>query len=67
MNCRSCKYYRIGSQECTNEDFVRESLVDVSEGGGFMIDEMMGEGICNTFGTPPNHLCNYYEFGNWDY
>jgi len=66
MCCRTCKYYRIGSQECTNEDFVRENLVDVSGWGEFMVDEMMDGGICDTFGTPPDYRCGYYERMNDD-
>ena len=61
MFCRTCKYYLSGSQECTNDDFVRENLVDVSGWGEFMVDEMMGSGVCDTFGTPPDYSCGYYE------
>lgn len=59
--CRTCIYYRITPQECTNEDFVRENLVEVSGWGEFMVDEMIGEGIVDTFGTPPDYFCEYYE------
>ena len=62
-SCRICKYYRIGSQECTNEDYVRENLVSVSGWGEFMVDEMMGGGICDTFGTPPSYSCEFFEMG----
>jgi hypothetical protein len=58
--CRTCKHYRIESQQCTNVDFVRESLVDVSGWGEMMVDEMMDTGV-DTFGTPPEYYCEYYE------
>ncbi len=61
MTCRTCKFYREGSQECTNVDFVRENLNDVSGWGEMMTDMMMDEGIVNTFGTPPDYDCEYWE------
>ena len=60
-SCRTCKYYRIGSQECTNEDFVRKNLVEVSGWGEMRVDEMMDGNICDTFGTPPGYYCGYFE------
>lgn len=59
--CKRCKFYRIGSQECTQEDFVRENLIDVSDLGGMMVDIMMESGTLDTFGTPPDYRCGYFE------
>jgi hypothetical protein len=58
--CKTCKHYLDSSKECTNEYFVRENLNEVSGWGEMMTDIMMETGI-DTFGTPPDYSCNYYE------
>ena len=59
--CGTCKYWLETSSECTNEYFVRENLNDVSGWGEMMTDIMMDEGIVDTFGTPFDYSCEYYE------
>jgi hypothetical protein len=58
--CRTCKFWRETTQECTNEYFVRENLNDVSGWGEMMTDIMMDVGV-DTFGTPPDYSCEHYE------
>ena len=59
--CRTCKYYREGSQECTNEIFVRENLNAVSGWGEMMTDIMINDAGVDTFGVPPDYSCGEYE------
>ena len=61
MNCRNCKFWRSGSQKCTNEDFVRENLNAVSGWGEMMTDIMMTDAGVDTFGTSWDYSCNYFE------
>jgi hypothetical protein len=59
--CKDCKFYLISTQECINTDFVRENLNDVAGWGEMMTDIMMDDGIIDTFGTPPDYSCEYWE------
>jgi hypothetical protein len=59
--CRTCKYWLETPRECTNEYFVRENLNEVSGWGEMMTDIMMQDAGVNTFGTPPDYSCGYYE------
>ena len=61
--CRTCVFYREGSQECTNEYFVRENLNAVSGWGEMMTDIMMDTGV-DTFGTPPDYSCEHWKLGD---
>jgi len=59
--CRKCKYWNAQTQECFNHDFVRENLNDVSGWGEMMVDIMMEDAGVDTFGTPPDYSCGYFE------
>lgn len=59
--CENCKFWVKEDQQCTNDDYVRESLVDVSGMGEMMVDIMIEDNILDTFGTPPDYHCMYWE------
>ena len=61
--CRDCKFWVKEGEQCTNEDYVRISLSDVSGMGEMMTDIMVDEGIIDTFGTPADYSCGYFEEG----
>ena len=60
-NCGNCKYWTREDEQCVNEDYVRESMKEVSGMGGMMTDIMVDEGIINTFGTPADYHCMNFE------